>query len=159
MSPKIVVRPGWCHDVPSRPAACDWYPSPVKESRQAVSWPHPSWLAKHGTCTIFERMGMLRDHKKTKDAFLRKGASRIGRGIKNTTSVDDNDAISKGNATAAAIAARNERKIEIKCRIYCPKHRFQRTLFQHPLLRAYELKMKYLKELKEKHISMHDNGN
>ena len=79
--------------------------------------------------------------KKTKDAFLSKGASRIERGIKNTTSVVDNDAISKGNATAAAIAARNERKIEIKCRINCPKHRFQRTLFQRPLLRAYEIKI------------------
>ena len=76
--------------------------------------------------------------KKTKDAFLSKRASRIGKGIKNTTSVVDNHAISKGNATVAAIAARNERKIEIKCRINCPKHRFQRTLFQRPLLRAYD---------------------
>ena len=78
--------------------------------------------------------------KKTKGAFLSKWASRIGKGIKNTTSVVDNDAISKGSATAAAIAARNERKIEIKCRINCPKHRFQRILFQRPLLRAYESK-------------------
>ena len=76
--------------------------------------------------------------KKTKDAFLSKGASQIERGIKNTTSVVDNDAISKGNATAAAIAARNERKIELKCRINCPKQQFQRPLFQRPLLRAYE---------------------
>ena len=83
-------------------------------------------------------MGMLRDHQKTKDAFLSKGASRIERGIKNTTSVVDNDAISKGNATAAAIVARNGGKIEIKCRINCQKQRFQRTLYQRPLLRAYE---------------------
>ena len=52
--------------------------------------------------------------KETKDAFLSKGASRIERGIKNKTSDVDNDAISKGNATAAAIAASNKDRINIK---------------------------------------------